>query len=41
MALLTEINRRQGTTVLQVTHSRTVADYGGRLIRIADGVIVE
>jgi ABC-type lipoprotein export system ATPase subunit len=41
MALLTEINRRQGTTILQVTHSRTVADYGGRLIRIADGVIVE
>lgn len=41
MALLTEVNRKEGTTILQVTHSRTVADYGGRLIRLADGEIVE
>lgn len=41
MALLSEINRERGTTILQVTHSKTVADYGGRLIRLADGEIVE
>lgn len=41
MDLLSEINRERGTTILQVTHSKTVADYGGRLIRLADGEIVE
>ena len=41
MQLLTEINRNRGTTVLQVTHSRTVAEYGARLIRLVDGVIKE
>lgn len=40
MTLLSEINRTQGTTILQVTHSKAVADYGGRLIRLADGEIV-
>ena len=40
MALLSEINRERGTTILQVTHSRTVADYGTRLVRLADGEIV-
>lgn len=41
MTLLSELNRERGTTVLQVTHSQAVADYGGRLIRLADGEIVE
>ena len=41
MNLLTEINRKRGTTILQVTHSGAVADYGSRLIRLVDGVIKE
>ena len=40
MTLLSEINREQGTTILQVTHSKTVAEYGTRLVRLADGEIV-
>ncbi len=40
MELLSEVNR-EGTTVIQVTHSETVAAYGSRIIRISDGVILE
>ncbi len=39
MALLRKVNETQGTTVVQVTHSNTVAAYGRRLIRLADGEI--
>lgn len=41
IALLTEINRERGTTVIQVTHSKNVADYGGRIIYLKDGRIVK
>ena len=40
MELLSEFNRERGTTVLQVTHSQRVAEYGTRLVLLADGEIV-
>ena len=39
MALLCEANRREGLTVLQVTHSEQVAAFGTRTVRIRDGVL--
>lgn len=39
MELLARTNRELGTTVLQVTHSRRVADFGGRIIYLSDGEI--
>ncbi|MBO5380290.1 MAG: ABC transporter ATP-binding protein [Clostridia bacterium] len=39
MELLARINKEQGTTVIQVTHSERVAAYGTRIIRIKDGII--
>ena len=41
MELIREVNKRKGTTVIQVTHSESVAAYGDRIIRISDGVIVQ
>ena len=38
MELLKELNR-QGTTIIQVTHSETNAAYGNRIIRLRDGWI--
>lgn len=38
MALLTKLNK-EGQTVIMVTHSRTNAEYGHRIIEIADGII--
>ena len=40
MELLTEINREFGTTIIQVTHSKTVAEYGNRIVYLKDGKIV-
>lgn len=41
MALLQRINREQGKTIVQVTHSREAADYGKRIINVRDGKIWE
>ena len=39
--LFTDINRKDGVTLLIVTHEERVSDAAGRVIRIADGVIIE
>ncbi|MBQ9071038.1 MAG: ABC transporter ATP-binding protein [Clostridia bacterium] len=39
MDLLTEINKALETTVIQVTHSKRVAEYGSRIITLKDGEI--
>ena len=39
LALLREINREQGKTVLMVTHSEDAAQYGNRMIYVRDGVV--
>jgi putative ABC transport system ATP-binding protein len=39
MELLRRVNREDGTTVIQVTHSMKVACYASRIIRLADGEI--
>ena len=38
MELLKELNK-QGTTIIQVTHSKTNAAYGNRVIKLKDGWI--
>ena len=40
MDLLTDLNKKQGYTIVMVTHDRRVAEYAGRLIRIIDGKII-
>jgi ABC-type lipoprotein export system ATPase subunit len=40
LALLTELNRTQGTTILMVTHDRRVAQVTQRILRMHDGHIV-
>ena len=40
MRLLSDINKKMGTTVIQVTHSKRVAECSGRIITIEDGRIV-
>ncbi|NOX63700.1 MAG: ABC transporter ATP-binding protein [Chloroflexi bacterium] len=40
MALLTKLNRDQGTTILVVTHDRRVAQSARRIVRMKDGQIV-
>lgn len=40
MELLGEVNREFGTTIVQVTHSKTVAGYGNRIVYLKDGKIV-
>ena len=40
MELLREVNQEFGTTVVQVTHSKTVAEYGNRIVYLKDGKIV-
>ncbi|MBQ7392184.1 MAG: ABC transporter ATP-binding protein [Clostridia bacterium] len=40
MELLGEVNRELGTTIVQVTHSQTVAGYGNRIVYLKDGKIV-
>ncbi|MBM3907736.1 MAG: ABC transporter ATP-binding protein [Gemmatimonadetes bacterium] len=39
--LLTALNREEGATVVLVTHERGLADRAQRLIRLADGLVVE
>jgi putative ABC transport system ATP-binding protein len=39
LALLREINREQGKTILMVTHSEEAAQYGNRTIFVRDGVV--
>ena len=39
MTLLRELNEREGTTLIAVTHSAAVAAYAHRVIRLSDGVI--
>ena len=40
MKVLSRINEALGTTVIQVTHSQKVAEYGNRIINIRDGELV-
>ena len=40
MDLFTQLNR-EGTTIIQVTHSETNAAYGSRIVRLQDGWLVE
>jgi len=40
IALLEELNRKSGSTVVIVTHDATLAARAGRQIRLADGVVV-
>lgn len=39
MQLLLRVNQEFGTTVVQVTHSKKVAEYGSRIIYLKDGEI--
>lgn len=41
MRLIARVNREKGTTVIQVTHSPTVAAYATRIIHLADGDICQ
>ena len=40
MSFLVKINKEMGTTILQVTHSKTVSEYGGRVIYLKDGRVL-
>ena len=40
MELFLEINQKRKTTIIQVTHSQVAADYGNRIIRLKDGMVV-
>ena len=40
MQVLSRINKSFGTTVVQVTHSKKVAEYGNRIINIRDGEVI-
>lgn len=39
MELLKRINREKGKTIVQVTHSKTAAEYGQKIIHVKDGKI--
>lgn len=41
LALLAELNRSQGTTIVVVTHDRRVAQATGRILRMRDGQVVD
>jgi ABC-type lipoprotein export system ATPase subunit len=41
MELFTRLNRDDGVTIVQVTHSDTNAGYGSRIVRLADGVLLK
>lgn len=41
MNLLSRINRTEGLTIVQVTHSKKVAEYGNRIIYLKDGAITD
>lgn len=40
MDLFIELNEKQSMTIVQVTHEEEIAEYGRRIIRLADGEIV-
>ncbi len=40
MALFKKLNQEDGVTIVQVTHSNENATYGSRIVRLADGMIV-
>lgn len=40
MALFTELNQRDGITIILVTHEPDIAAYAQRLVRLADGRII-
>lgn len=40
MELFRQLNRDEGMTIIQVTHSNENAAYGTRIVRLADGVLV-
>ncbi|MCB2197913.1 ABC transporter ATP-binding protein [bacterium] len=40
MDLLSKLNEEEGTTIIQVTHSETNAEYGSRIIDLLDGRVV-
>ena len=40
MDLFKKINKEEGITILQVTHSEEAAEYGNRTIRLKDGEII-
>lgn len=39
MELLRELNQAEGATIVQVTHNREMAQYGGRIVRLKDGIL--
>ncbi|HRV71895.1 MAG TPA: ABC transporter ATP-binding protein [Thermovirgaceae bacterium] len=41
LALLEEINRKYGTTVVIVTHNAAIADMAGRVVKMSSGRIIE
>ncbi len=41
MEIFRTLNREQGVTIVQVTHSNENAAYGTRIVRLADGVMVK
>ncbi len=41
MELLQKINKEQGKTIVQVTHSKKCSTYGSRIIRLKDGKVEE
>lgn len=40
MRLFKKLNREKGITIIQVTHSKEVADYGDKIIYLRDGKVV-
>jgi putative ABC transport system ATP-binding protein len=40
MELFRKINRKRGTTIIQVTHSKSAAEYGTKIITMKDGAII-
>jgi len=40
MAILENLNK-QGITIVLVTHENDIAEYGNRIIRMKDGIIIE
>ena len=41
MELFRKLNREDGVTIVQVTHSNENAAFGTRILRLADGVILK
>jgi putative ABC transport system ATP-binding protein len=41
MELFSKLNKEDGVTIIQVTHSETNAAYGHRVLRLADGLLLK